>query len=74
MNIQMVDLKGQYQQIKAEVDAAIFEVLNSTAFINGPAVSHFAREIASYNKVAHAIPCANGHALPIYGLDPRPSR
>ncbi len=36
--IQMVDLKGQYQNIKTEVDVAIQDVINSTAFINGPAV------------------------------------
>lgn len=60
MKIQMVDLKGQYQNIKSEVDAAINEVLNTTAFISGPAVSRFAQELADYNKVAHVIPCANG--------------
>ena len=36
MKIQMVDLKGQYKKIKQEVDAAIQEVINSAAFINGP--------------------------------------
>jgi dTDP-4-amino-4,6-dideoxygalactose transaminase len=60
MKIQMVDLHGQYQRIKEEIDTAIAEVLDSTAFINGPAVSFFAKELAEYNKVAHAIPCANG--------------
>ena len=35
--IQMVDLKGQYSKIKHEVDLAIREVLESTAFINGKA-------------------------------------
>lgn len=40
--IQMVDLHGQYMKIKAEVDAAIAEVIDSSAFINGPAVGRFA--------------------------------
>ena len=35
MKIQMVDLKGQYEKVKPEVDAAIREVIDSAAFING---------------------------------------
>lgn len=58
--IQMVDLKGQYLKIKEEVDAGIQEVINSTAFINGPAVKQFQSEFESYLGVKHVIPCANG--------------
>ena len=36
--ISMVDLKTQYDKIKPEIDKAISEVINSTAFINGPVV------------------------------------
>ena len=36
MNIQMVDLKGQYVRLKDEIDAAIHEVLDSARFIRGP--------------------------------------
>ena len=39
--IQMVDLVGQYQKIKPEVDAALQRVIDSTAFINGPEVKTF---------------------------------
>jgi UDP-2-acetamido-2-deoxy-ribo-hexuluronate aminotransferase len=60
MNIQMVDLKGQYHAIKSEIDTAINDVIESSAFINGPAVSQFAKELAAYNEVAHVVPCANG--------------
>ena len=42
----MVDLKRQYQKIKPEIDTAIINVLESTAFINGPEVNHFATELA----------------------------
>jgi len=59
-NIQMVDLKRQYQKIKSEIDASILNVLDSTAFINGPEVNHFATELAAYLGVKHVIPCANG--------------
>ncbi len=58
--IQMVDLKGQYAKIKAEVDAGIQEVINTTAFINGPQVKEFQASLEKYLKVKHVIPCANG--------------
>ncbi|MDX2174606.1 MAG: DegT/DnrJ/EryC1/StrS family aminotransferase [Bacteroidota bacterium] len=58
--IQMVDLKGQYEKIKQEVDAGIQEVINTTAFINGPAVKEFQADLEKYLNVRHVIPCANG--------------
>lgn len=58
--IQMVDLKRQYQKIKPEIDNAIQEVINQTAFINGSAVRDFAAALENYLKVKHVIPCANG--------------
>lgn len=56
----MVDLKRQYAKIKPEVDAAIQQVIDTTAFINGPDVQEFGKELAAYLGVKHAIPCANG--------------
>lgn len=58
--IQMVDLKSQYEKIKTEVDSAIQNVLNNTAFINGPEVKEFQKELETYLGVKHVIPCANG--------------
>lgn len=58
--IQMVDLKSQYEKIKTEVDSAILNVLNTTAFINGPEVKSFQAELEKYLDVKHVIPCANG--------------
>ncbi len=58
--LQMVDLHRQYLHIKAEVDAAIQTVIDTTAFINGPDVGAFAGELAQYLGVKHVIPCANG--------------
>jgi UDP-2-acetamido-2-deoxy-ribo-hexuluronate aminotransferase len=58
--IQMVDLKQQYTKIKAEVDLAIAEVIRNATFINGPAVTEFAKALAAYNGSANVIPCANG--------------
>jgi len=56
----MVDLSAQYQKIKPEIDKAISEVINSTAFINGPAVKEFQVALEKYLGVKHVIPCANG--------------
>jgi dTDP-4-amino-4,6-dideoxygalactose transaminase len=58
--IKMVDLQGQYLRIKAEIDAAISEVLMSTAFIQGPQVQSFAEALSKYNQDVNVIPCANG--------------
>ena len=60
MKIQMVDLKGQYMKIKPEVDAAIQNVIDNTAFINGPIVKEFAQNLSNYMGGCHVIPCANG--------------
>ncbi|UTD15320.1 DegT/DnrJ/EryC1/StrS family aminotransferase [Tenacibaculum mesophilum] len=73
--IQMVDLQSQYQKIKDTVDASIQEVLNSSAYINGPYVRDFQVDLESYLGVKHVIPCANGtDALQIammgLGLEP----
>lgn len=56
----MVDLKGQYEKIKQQVDQSVLEVIESTAFINGPEVHQFQKELEAYLDVKHVIPCANG--------------
>ena len=58
--IQMVDLKAQYEKIGAEVDAAIKSVLSSTAFIKGPDVRHFEESLSNYLGVRNVVSCANG--------------
>lgn len=58
--IQMVDLQGQYQRIKPEVDRAIQDVLDSTAFIKGPQVSQFEKSLSDFHNGAHTITCGNG--------------
>ncbi|NND62139.1 MAG: DegT/DnrJ/EryC1/StrS family aminotransferase, partial [Flavobacteriaceae bacterium] len=58
--IQMVDLKGQYENIKERVNQSVLDVIESTAFINGPEVHQFQKELEEYLGVKHVIPCANG--------------
>lgn len=60
MNIQMVDLKGQYAKIKQEIDAALLNVAASAEYINGTEVKTFQKELEQYTGSAHVIPCANG--------------
>jgi dTDP-4-amino-4,6-dideoxygalactose transaminase len=73
--IQMVDLKGQYENIQDKVDAKVLEVVKSSAYINGPEVHSFQKEMEDYLEIKHVIPCANGtDALQIammgLGLEP----
>lgn len=58
--IEMVDLKGQYQKIKPDIDAAMIACVESAEFINGKLVSSFSENLAKYVGVKHVIPCANG--------------
>jgi dTDP-4-amino-4,6-dideoxygalactose transaminase len=56
----MVDTQTQYQKIKNEVDLAIKEVIDSSAFINGKIVQEFALNLAKYLDAKYLVPCANG--------------
>jgi len=58
--IQMVDLVGQYNHIKAAVDGSIQEVLSSAHFIKGPKVIQFEKNLSYYLGVKEVISCANG--------------
>lgn len=58
--IRMVDLVAQYHKIKEEVDQAVINVVESSAYINGPEVKSFQAELEQYLNVKHVIPCANG--------------
>ena len=58
--IRMVDLKGQYDKIKDEINKAIQDVLNSSAYIKGPDVNIFCDNLQNYLGVGHVISCANG--------------
>ncbi len=58
--IKMVDLHGQYLKIKDQIDQAIQEVIDSSAFINGKQVDAFATELADFTEAKYSVPCANG--------------
>lgn len=56
----MVDLKGQYDKIKAEIDEGIQGVIDSTSFINGAKVQEFSNNLSNYLGGVNVVPCANG--------------
>jgi dTDP-4-amino-4,6-dideoxygalactose transaminase len=73
--IQMVDLVTQFENREKEFTNAIINVVKSGAFINGPEVKLFQKELEEYLNVKHVIPCANGTdaiqiALMALGLKP----
>jgi dTDP-4-amino-4,6-dideoxygalactose transaminase len=60
MNIPLLDLKAQYATIKAEVNAAIQEVLESQNFILGPKVEQCEKVIAAYSRCSYGIGVSSG--------------
>lgn len=60
MNIEMVDLKGQYAKIQKEIDEAVLQTIRDATFINGPQVAEFTKNLSVYLDDAFVIPCANG--------------
>ena len=71
----MVDLQTQYQHIKEDIDRGIQAVIDSAAFIKGPAVKSFQENLEKYTGAKHVIPVGNGTdalqiALMALGLQP----
>ena len=60
MNVPFLDLKAQYQSIKDEVNEAILSVVESCAYVKGPAVKQFQKNFAEYCETKYAVGVANG--------------
>ncbi|OGG46471.1 MAG: erythromycin biosynthesis sensory transduction protein eryC1 [Candidatus Handelsmanbacteria bacterium RIFCSPLOWO2_12_FULL_64_10] len=60
MPIPFIDLKAQYQTIQSEIDAAIREVIESTAFIGGRHAQAFEASFARYCGVSRAVGASSG--------------
>src|SRR3569832_626566 len=74
--IRFLDLKAQYKSIKAEIDAAIYKVIEDAAFVGGTHVSAFEREFGQYIRALHCIGVGNGTdalEIAIEGLELPPS-
>jgi dTDP-4-amino-4,6-dideoxygalactose transaminase len=73
MKINFVDLKAQYSSIKKDLDDAILNVINDSAFIGGKYLKSFEQHFADYIGVKHCIGVGNGTdalfvALKILGI------
>lgn len=60
LEVPFLDLKAQYKSIKEEVDKAIQQVIENTAFILGKAVSEFENNFAKAHNVKHCICTSSG--------------
>jgi len=56
----LVDLSKQYENLRADLDAAIERVFGSMEFILGAEAVAFEREFATFCGAAYAIACGNG--------------
>jgi dTDP-4-amino-4,6-dideoxygalactose transaminase len=75
MRVPFVDLKAQYQSIKAEIDEAVLRVMSETAFVAGRYAAAFENEFAAYVGAEHCVAVANGTdaieiALQAIGIKP----
>jgi dTDP-4-amino-4,6-dideoxygalactose transaminase len=73
--VPLLDLKPQYEAIRAELDAAVSRVVLSQTFILGPEVEALEAELGRFLGVPHAIACASGTdalLLALKALDPKP--
>jgi dTDP-4-amino-4,6-dideoxygalactose transaminase len=71
MNIPFLDLKANYQSVKSEVDAAIQNVLDNTAYILGASVQNFEKDFASAQNVKFCLGTSSGtdaNHLVLWGL------
>jgi Predicted pyridoxal phosphate-dependent enzyme apparently involved in regulation of cell wall biogenesis len=60
MKVPFVDLKAQYQNLKADIDQAVANVINEVTFVGGKYVKAFEEAFAQYLGIKHCISCANG--------------
>jgi dTDP-4-amino-4,6-dideoxygalactose transaminase len=60
MNIPLVDLKAEYELLRAEIEPAVLQALAACQYVGGPNVKAFEAEAAAYCGVKHGISCASG--------------
>ena len=58
--MEFIDLKSQYQALKADIDARIQRVLDHGQYIMGPEVRELEDALAAYTGAQHCITCASG--------------
>src|SRR5207249_9379627 len=60
VKVPLLDLRAQYDTIRAEIDDAVRRVMESCQFIGGPEITALEGEVARYSQVPHAVACASG--------------
>ncbi|WP_455388105.1 DegT/DnrJ/EryC1/StrS family aminotransferase [Petrachloros mirabilis] len=75
MNVPLLDLKAQFQPLRAEILAAVQTVCDEQGFILGPRVVAFEESVARYIGARYGIGCASGSdalllALMAFGVRP----
>ena len=60
MNVPLLDLKAQFQPLRAEIFSAMQAVCDEQGFVLGPRVVAFEESVARYIGSRHAIGCASG--------------
>ncbi len=75
MKINLIDIKRQYEEYQADIDAQIKTVLNDAAFIMGKQVSELEGQLAAYAGTKYAVACGSGTdalqlMLMAYGIRP----
>ncbi len=58
--IKFLDLKKQYLEIKKEIDKAIFNVIEESAFVGGKFVKNFEEDFGEYLGIRNVIGVGNG--------------
>jgi dTDP-4-amino-4,6-dideoxygalactose transaminase len=60
IKVPLLDLKGQYAPLRAEIESAIREVCDSQRFVLGPRVAELETRVAAYSQTAHGIGMSSG--------------
>ncbi len=68
MKVPFLDLKKQYQGIKADVESQLLDIMENCCYIGGKYVTDFERSMEGYLKVKHVLGCSNGTDALVLGL------
>jgi dTDP-4-amino-4,6-dideoxygalactose transaminase len=60
MQVPLLDLKGQYAPLRAEIEAAIRQVCDEQRFVLGPRVAELEAQVAEYSQTKHGLGVSSG--------------
>ncbi len=68
MKVPLLDLRPQYESLRAEIEKSALEVLESQGYVLGPRVAAFERQVADFSGVGEAVGCSSGTDAQIVAL------